>query len=97
MAEAAPGEAQEAPLLGAVQEDLGDRERDEFRIADAGRPAGTGALGQEIVSQHIKCGEKGVEIGVHEASLVDVALSNANFGALRALSSPAARNSESII
>jgi hypothetical protein len=38
--------------------------------------------GQEIVNAHVKCRDEGVEVGVHEASKVDVAISNASFGAL---------------
>ncbi|HYM57425.1 MAG TPA: hypothetical protein VES79_05625, partial [Solirubrobacteraceae bacterium] len=56
-------------------------------------------LRQEIVNPHVKCGDEGVEVGVHEASKVDVAISNASFGAL--LMSPRATpprpNTESTI
>ena len=38
--------------------------------------------GQKIVNTHVKCRDEGVEVGVHEASKVDVAISNASFGAL---------------
>jgi hypothetical protein len=38
--------------------------------------------GQEIVNTHVTCDDEGVEVGVHEASKVDVATSNASFGAL---------------
>jgi hypothetical protein len=90
-------EPKEAPLLGAIEKDLGDRERDELSVADAGSSARSASLGQEIVGKHVNCREKGVEIGEHEASLVCVALSNANFGALRAASSQRGGNLESII
>ena len=81
VAEAATGEAQEAPLVGAVEEDLGDGERDQLGVGDPRRAARSAALRQEIVGEHIKCGEKGVEVGEHVASLVDVAVSNAPFDA----------------
>jgi hypothetical protein len=68
------GEAQEAPLEVAVQEHLGDGERDQFGVADPRPAPRTAARRQEIVHQHIKCGEQAVEVGVHEAtSVVDVA------------------------
>jgi hypothetical protein len=86
--EAAAGEAQEAPLVGTVEKDLGDGERDELGVRDLCSSAGSAAPRQEIVSTDVKCGEKGVEVGEHVASLVDVAVSNANFGALRLSSSP---------
>jgi hypothetical protein len=62
----------------------------------AGAP-GPLALGQEVVHQHINCRDKGVEVGAHVASLVDVAVATPNFGALCHASSPAGGNSESII
>jgi hypothetical protein len=35
-----------------------------------------------IVNAYVKRDDEGVEVGVHEASKVDVATSNASFGAL---------------
>ncbi len=68
--------AQEAPLLGTVKQDLGDRQADQLGVADpwlAPRSGGV-SLGQEIVGEHIKCGQKAVEVGEHlAASVVDVA------------------------
>ena len=76
-------EAQEAPLGWAVEEDLRDRERDQLGIGDLRAAPRTAACGQEIVHQHVKCGEKGVEFGEHETtSVVDVALATPNFDAL---------------
>jgi hypothetical protein len=56
------------------------------------------SLGQEVVDEHIKCRDEGVEVGAHEASLVDVAVATSDFGAL--IVSPrgaVAGSSESII
>src|ERR1700688_4375879 len=66
----AAGEAQEAPLGMAVQKDLRDRERDELGVGDLWVPACTLTRRQEIVHQHVKCGEQAVKVGVHEATSV---------------------------
>jgi len=45
----------------------------------------SGQLGphlQLVVNVHVECGAKGVQIGVHETSKVEVALSNADLGHL---------------
>ena len=82
VAEAALGHAQEAALLGTVEEDLRDRQTDDLGVADP-RTASTpsAALGQEIIGEHIKCGEQGVEVGWHAASLVGVAFATPDFDA----------------
>jgi hypothetical protein len=40
-------ETKEAALLGAIEKDLGDRERDELSVADAGSSAGPLRLGRK--------------------------------------------------
>ena len=75
-------EAQEPPLLRAVQQHLRDRQADELSLTDPGPSPGTAAFGQEIVSENVKSDEQGVEVGVHEASRVDVALATPNFDTL---------------
>jgi len=71
---------QEPPLGMALQQDLRDRERDELGVADPWASACTASGRQEIIHQHIKCGEKVVEVGEHEVtSVVDVALSTPTF------------------
>jgi hypothetical protein len=67
----------------ALQQDLRDRERDELRGADPWASACTSPGGQEIVHQDVKCGEKVVEVGAHEAtSVVDVAVATPTFDGL---------------
>ena len=88
---------EELPVVGQPEEDLGNRQRDELGVADPRRSTRSLALGQEVVHQHINCREKGVEVGAHEASKVDVAVATPDFGALCAASSPANGNSESTI
>lgn len=90
-------EAQKAPLGGAVEEDLRDRQGDELGVGDPRLAARALPARQEIVGQHIKSGEKGVEVGEHEASLVDVALATPSFGALRAASLRRPGDLESVI
>jgi hypothetical protein len=76
-------EAQEAPLGRTVEEDLRDRERDQLGIGDLRLAPSAAAGRQEIVHQHVKCGQKGVEFGEHVAiSVVDVAVTTPNFDAL---------------
>lgn len=54
----------------AVQEDLRHSERDELGIGDLWATPCTGTPGQEIVHQHVKCGEQAVKVGGHEATSV---------------------------
>ena len=97
VAEPALREAQEAPLLGAVEEDLRDGQTDDFCVADPWPTARTAALGQEIIGHHIKSREQGVEVGRHTASLVGVALATPDFDASPEDHSPSGLNSESTI
>jgi hypothetical protein len=76
-------EPQKPPLGMTAQEDLRHRERDELRVFDPWATACTAARGQEIVHQHVKCGEQAVEVGEHEAtSVVDVAIATPTFDSL---------------
>ena len=92
-------EREELAVVGEPHEHLRDRQRDELRVGDPGRTARPHPLGQEIVHAHVKCRDEGVEVGVHEASLVDVASATPPFGVL--VMSPSTelptRNSESTI
>lgn len=75
-------ERQELTVVGDGEKHLRDGQRDELSISDPWWTPRSLPLGQEIVHTHVKCGDEGVEVGVHEASMVDVATSNASFGAL---------------
>jgi hypothetical protein len=98
-------EAQEAPLGMTAQEDLGDGQRDQLSRGDPWAAACTPAGRQEIVHQHVKCGEQAVEVGVHEAtSVVDVAEATSTFDSPPTSprgepprTTPAPNNSESVI
>ncbi len=98
MAEAPAGQRQEAAVVGTVEEQLRDRQRDELGVGELRSAAGPGSPGQEIVSPHVKCGDEGVEVGAHEASLVDVAVATSDFGTLTNLPREAVSgNSESTV
>ena len=97
MAEPTPRQAQEAVLVGAVEEDLRDGQADDLRGADPRWPSRASSFGQEIISEHVKSGEKGVEVGRHVASLVSVALATPDFGAHRSDHPHPPLNSESTI
>jgi hypothetical protein len=80
--EPSAGDGQEATVVRAAEKDLGDRQGDQLGIADPGRAPAAGPGRQEIVNAHVKCRDEGVEVGEHEASMVDVALATPSFGAL---------------
>ena len=67
------GHRQKPAITRAVQQDLRHRQTDDLRVTRPGRAPNPTPLGQGIVHQHVKCREQGVEVGVHEASKVDVA------------------------
>lgn len=97
MAKPAAGEAQEAPLRGAVEEDLGNSERKNAGVVDPRLAARPAPLRQEIVGEHIKCDQQSVEVGRHAASLVGVALATPDFDTRPQDHASVALNSESLI
>ena len=97
MPEPAARQAQEPPLVRAIEKDLRDRQRDDRRVIDPRRASRAGTLREEIVSKHIKCDEQGVEVGRHAASLVGVASATPDFDAQPEDHSPAAVKTESTI
>jgi hypothetical protein len=71
---------QEAPLLRVAEQDLRDRQGDELRIGDLRASSCTSPCRQEIVDEHVKCDQKVVKVGEHEAtSTVDVANATPTF------------------
>jgi hypothetical protein len=72
-------EAQEPTLRRAAQQDLRDRQADQFRVGDRRAAPCTRPARQDLVGQHVKCRQKVVEVGDHAAtSVVDVGVSNAD-------------------
>src|SRR5919202_677 len=83
-----PAVAQPDPavLTMAAQQDLGDRQADEFGIRQPGLAARIPAAGvgtQQLIDDAVQCDDEVVEGGVHEASLeVDVAMATPTLGGL---------------
>src|SRR5215207_1016973 len=99
MPEPVARQREELPVIRQPQEHLRDGQRDELGVGDPRRAAGPLPAWQEIVNPHVKCRDEGVEVGEHEASLVDVAIATPPFGALvmTPRTTIATNNSESTI
>jgi hypothetical protein len=85
MREPVARDREKAPVIGDPQEHLRDRERDELAVSDlrrAARPRARRQSEQEVIDAHVKSDDEGVEVGVHAASMVDVAIATPTFGAL---------------
>jgi hypothetical protein len=95
--EPTPRQAQEPPLVRAIEKHLRHSQRDHRRVIDPRRTPRTGTLREEIISKHIKCDEQGVEVGRHAASLVGVASATPDFDAQPEDHSSAAVKTESTI
>ena len=95
MSKPPPRQFKEATVVRAPQEHLRDGKRDEFTTGDLRWTPEPAPGRQEIIDLNVKCDDEGVEVGVHEASMVDVAISNASFGTLTA--NPRQNTSESTI
>jgi hypothetical protein len=59
-------EPQPAGLGADPEQDLGDREGEEFSVGELGRSARAGGLAQPVVDLDIECGQEGVEVGRHK-------------------------------
>ena len=101
MSQPAHREAQKPPLGWDVEEDLRDGQADQLGVGDLWAASCAWAARQDFIGQHVKSGQKGVEIGGHAAiSVVDVGVSNADLRHPRYVSSltaPAPLGTESLI
>src|SRR5207249_11999200 len=101
MREPADREAQEVSLARDVEQDLRDRQADQFGVGDPRVAPGTRPARQDFISEHVTCDPEGVEIGGTAAtSMVDVGNSNADlrhpsYGPSR--QQPLSRGTESLI
>jgi hypothetical protein len=70
--------------FGAIpQQDLGDRQTEQFGVAEFGWPPWSAAGFQQLVDGDVQCDDEVVETGVHEASQeVDVATATPTLGGL---------------
>jgi hypothetical protein len=85
MSEPVARDREKPSVVGDAQEHLRDGERDQLAVADLRRTSGAGARRQreeEVIDAHIKSDDEGVEVGVHAASVVDLAIATPTFGAL---------------
>jgi hypothetical protein len=69
MPEPALGQAQEAPLVRAVEQHLRDRQTNQLAIGDPRRPAKPPSGRQEIINEHVNVRQQGVEVGGHSGLL----------------------------
>jgi hypothetical protein len=84
MAETATGTAQEDTVARALQQHLGDHQREQFVVCDQFRPAASGRpLGRkQCAGSAIERDHEGVEVGAHVGLLVDGALTPPTFDTL---------------
>src|SRR5215216_3940570 len=76
------GEPQPAPLGAEPEQDLGDGQTDQLSIGEFGSPSGPATRAEQLIDGDIQCDDEGVEVGVHEASKVDVADATPTLGTL---------------
>jgi len=89
VAQPAGGEPQPTPLGAEPEQDLGDRQADQFSVAELGRPARPTARADQLVDGDVQCDDEGVEVGAHEASQeVDDASATPTLGALVCVVTP---------
>ena len=82
MAQPAGGKPQPAPLRAEAEQDLGHGQADQLGVAELGWPAWPAAGAEQLVDGDVQCDDEGAEVGVHEASRVDVADATPTLGTL---------------
>jgi hypothetical protein len=86
MPQPAVAEPQPAVLTVTAEQDLGDRQADQFGVCQpwlAARMPAAGVGTQQVIDDAVQCGDEVVEGGVHEASQeVDVARATPTLGGL---------------
>lgn len=76
-------EREKLTIVRDPKKHLRHREHNKLSVSDARSASRSAAFGQEVIHAHVKCREKGVKVGEHEAtSVVDVAIATPSFGAL---------------
>ena len=74
-------EAQEAALVRAIEQHLRDRQADQLAVGDPRRAPEPPSGRQEIINQHVKARQQGVEVGGHNGLLWSTVIDTADFGA----------------
>ena len=82
MPEPVARQREELPIVGQPEQHLADRQGDQLGVGDPRRMSRARPGRKEVVDLHVKCSRKGVEVGVHAASMVDVAETTPPFDAL---------------
>ena len=76
-------ESQPVAFGAGAQQDLGDRQADQFSVRQLGRSSWPQPWSEQVVDGDVQCDDEVVETGVHEASLeVDVARATPTLGGL---------------
>ena len=82
MAQAAGDHAQPVAFAAGTEQDLGHGQADQRGVGELGRAAHPTAWAEQAGDGAVECLDEGVEIGVHEASVVDVADATPILGSL---------------
>ena len=65
-----------------AEQDLGDRQADQFGVGQLGWVAWSQAWAQQVVDGDVQCGDEVVEVGAHKTPKVDVAVATPILGDL---------------
>jgi hypothetical protein len=70
--ETAVAEAQPVVLGREPEQYLGNRETDQFSVAEAFRSAGPSPFGRDdmVIEEHIQCCQKGIEVSLHKQTSI---------------------------